>query len=273
MMRVYFCCRELPEKVSQHALAYSVLEKKAAEHFPECAAEKPVYDRKKRGKPFRRDCPGLQFNISHCRRGIAVALGRLPVGVDMERRFAWKEKLAERICQEQEFLWLLSLPEGPVRESYFNRVWSRKEAYLKCTGSGFCRDPREFSVIEKVSVCGQAGAPADEAKGIFADGRQNEAGRQKETDRQRHPQAEGEKAREESPVKGKPSMKKEKPDAPYGEDARDKKNEAQVRQVNLVIDGDRYFFFELQCPEFTLVSCSQDSHLECFEQVFEEDLF
>ena len=54
------------------------------------------------GKPlpslFSGSAPGSEsfFSISHCKKAVAVATDRDNNGVDMERRFPWKESLARR---------------------------------------------------------------------------------------------------------------------------------------------------------------------------------
>ena len=86
------------------------------------------------GKPlpslFSGSAPGSEsfFSISHCKKAVAVATDRDNNGVDMERRFPWKESLARRMCA------------GPE---------NRKESYLKYTGEGLRRSPASFCVLGK----------------------------------------------------------------------------------------------------------------------------
>lgn len=106
------------------------------------------------GKPlpalFSGSAPGSEsfFSISHCKKAVAVATDTDNNGVDMERRFPWKESLARRMCAcpENEFLLKLS---GEPKESWLQIIWSRKESYLKYTGEGLRRSPASFCVLGK----------------------------------------------------------------------------------------------------------------------------
>ena len=99
-------------------------------------------------KPVFRDRKDLWFNISHCRLGVAAVISDVPVGVDVERRFAWNEKLARRIAHPAELEAMLRLDAEKERQALLNLIWSRKESFLKCRGTGFSEDPRSFNVLE-----------------------------------------------------------------------------------------------------------------------------
>ena len=79
------------------------------EEYPEADWRNPKFGRTEYGKPYLSNHPNIQFNISHCSAGVTCALADVPVGVDMEMRFGWKEKLAQRMCHPEEFAWLMQL--------------------------------------------------------------------------------------------------------------------------------------------------------------------
>ena len=142
MIKIYFCERvPEPDKkadgISQHRLAYRLLEQSIRENWPETEKEPFHYIAAPGGKPRLEGHPEIHFNISHCAACVACALGDAPVGIDVENRFPWKESLAARICHPLE------------REQWLNRIWSRKESYLKYLGTGIRRDLREFQVWEE----------------------------------------------------------------------------------------------------------------------------
>ncbi len=92
------------------------------------------------GKPF---VPGLEqhsFNLSHTTDKIALLLSDKPCGVDIEssERVLAEEKLVRRYFHEQEAGTYFNLPPER-RRSYFFRIWTLKEAYLKAEGSGIRR--------------------------------------------------------------------------------------------------------------------------------------
>ena len=86
------------------------------------------------GKPYCRSRQDLYFSISHCPLACACAAAEHPVGVDVERRFPFRETLARRVCGEQE-LREAALLTGS-REAGLCLCWSLKEAILKMEGSG-----------------------------------------------------------------------------------------------------------------------------------------
>lgn len=147
--KVYYC-EGLPSGISQHSLAYLLLEKALREEYPEADWRNPKFGRTEYGKPYLSNHPNIQFNISHCSAGVTCALADVPVGVDMEMRFGWKEKLAQRMCHPEEFAWLMQLDAIKEREQQLNRIWSRKESWLKCLGIGLRRDLRECKVTGTV---------------------------------------------------------------------------------------------------------------------------
>lgn len=153
MIKIYFCERVPdPDKkadgISQHRLAYRLLEQSIRENWPETEKEPFHYTAAPGGKPRLEGHPEIHFNISHCAACAACALGDAPVGIDVENRFPWKESLAARICHPLERERLRKL-EPEEQEQWLNRIWSRKESYLKYLGTGIRRDLREFQVWEE----------------------------------------------------------------------------------------------------------------------------
>ena len=80
------------------------------------------------GKPYSRAYPGLHFNLSHCRAACACALDTIPAGIDIERRFPYKESLMRRICTEKERRIVESCESLPERERLLQALWSMKES-------------------------------------------------------------------------------------------------------------------------------------------------
>lgn len=153
MIKIYFCERvPEPDKkadgISQHRLAYRLLEQSIRENWPETEKEPFHYIAAPGGKPRLEGHPEIHFNISHCAACVACALGDAPVGIDVENRFPWKESLAARICHPLERERLRKL-EPEEQKQWLNRIWSRKESYLKYLGTGIRRDLREFQVWEE----------------------------------------------------------------------------------------------------------------------------
>jgi 4'-phosphopantetheinyl transferase len=88
------------------------------------------------GKPWLAGVdPPLQFSLSHAGGLAAVAVAGFPLGLDIERLRPIDLALADRFFAAAEAAELARLPPA-VRERGFFQAWTRKEAYLKATGTG-----------------------------------------------------------------------------------------------------------------------------------------
>lgn len=95
--------------------------------------ELPSIEYAEGGKPYIKNYPELHFNLSHCRRYVAVAIHSSPVGVDIECRRKVSQSLIRRVCSEDE---QQSIAAAQDPDMEFLRLWTCKEAYLKYTGTG-----------------------------------------------------------------------------------------------------------------------------------------
>lgn len=90
------------------------------------------------GKPYLINHPNIHFNISHCKTTIAVAINQnSPIGIDVESRRKISDALIKKVCNEQEQN-LIKNSEDPTLT--FIKIWTRKEAYYKCIGTGIQDD-------------------------------------------------------------------------------------------------------------------------------------
>lgn len=91
----------------------------------------PPFSYNEHGKPFIPNGP--YFSISHCPKGLAVAIHSAPIGIDIEAPRRLDMDLMHRIMSphEQQLILSDSLPEMKFAE-----LWTRKEAYLKYLGTG-----------------------------------------------------------------------------------------------------------------------------------------
>lgn len=95
--------------------------------------ELPSIEYAEGGKPYIKNYPELHFNLSHCRRYVAVAIHSSPVGVDIECRRKVSQSLIRRVCSEDE---QQSIAAAQDPDMEFLRLWTCKESYLKYTGTG-----------------------------------------------------------------------------------------------------------------------------------------
>lgn len=87
------------------------------------------------GKPFSVRHPELFFNLSHCDNACACIIDNVPAGIDVERKFPYKENLERNFChpKEREILETLVMAE---REKQQQILWSLKESLVKLNGRG-----------------------------------------------------------------------------------------------------------------------------------------
>lgn len=74
----------------------------------------------------------------------ALALARLPIGVDVEL-VGGADEIPWRVLHDSEADWLRQRDVAD-RAAAFARLWSLKEAFLKALGRGLAREPASFAV-------------------------------------------------------------------------------------------------------------------------------
>lgn len=86
------------------------------------------------GKPYIDE--NIYFNITHSAGVAAAALNDTEIGIDIEKIRDFDERILERICTEKEKEYILSEKDETKRNKRFFQIWTLKEAYLKCIGTG-----------------------------------------------------------------------------------------------------------------------------------------
>jgi 4'-phosphopantetheinyl transferase len=97
----------------------------------------------------------LQFNLAHSNQLMLVALTRIGiVGIDVEwmPRTVDIESVAHQFFDDCEYEALMAQPDDRRSLAFFN-LWTRKEAYLKATGSG-------LGDLNRITVSFLPGEPA-----------------------------------------------------------------------------------------------------------------
>ena len=127
------------------------------------------------GKPCFTEYPDLYFSASHTRNCVVLASSEVPVGIDTEMYAPLDDaaySIARNYFTADEYESIVSSSDPAER---FYRIWTAKEAFLKCTGEGLSRPldsfsvyslPEGYSLEQKlysaniISVC-RRGEPAD----------------------------------------------------------------------------------------------------------------
>lgn len=111
------------------------------------------------GKPHLAGTPsqaGVHFNLSHSAGVAAVAVGRSPVGIDIEsvHDLSDPDAIAARFFAPSELRALRRAPDAQQQRTFFS-FWTCKEAYLKALGGGIARGLASFEV-DIDALCGPA---------------------------------------------------------------------------------------------------------------------
>ena len=116
------------------------------------------------GKPYSAAVPKLAFNLSHCDTACACIIGDAlqcethleskalaSVGIDVERKFPYKENLNRSLCHEKEraVLQKLDLEEQQRQQQI---LWSLKESLVKLDGRGLGYGLREIDLSEYLPI-------------------------------------------------------------------------------------------------------------------------
>ena len=97
--------------------------------------QQPIFLYNDYGAPYIEGGP--HFSISHCKRGIAVAVSENPIGIDIEIIRTFSPELMRKTMNEDEQLRITS---SAIPEVEFIRFWTQKEALLKLQGTGIISD-------------------------------------------------------------------------------------------------------------------------------------
>ena len=88
-------------------------------------------DYSENGKPFLKNNSSLFFNISHCKSGIAVAVSKSPVGIDIQEISHYNSMVAKRVFSSEEQNYVTESDNPDIE---FTRIWTLKECALKYDG-------------------------------------------------------------------------------------------------------------------------------------------
>lgn len=99
-----------------------------------------------KGKPFFRFNPNLHFSISHTNEYIAIAFSDKPIGIDIEKERKSKLEIAYRFFHPKETEYLSSIKDIKEQNKAFTKIWTIKESYVKCTGTGIANNFKSFYI-------------------------------------------------------------------------------------------------------------------------------
>jgi len=108
------------------------------------------------GKPYLKNFPNVNFNISHSSGFVVCAIDAKPIGIDIEEvKPLDYETIADNFFSESELNYIFK-HSLDLRLSKFFEIWTLKESYIKCCGQGLSTRLQSFSIEidqdEKIEV-------------------------------------------------------------------------------------------------------------------------
>ncbi len=106
------------------------------------------------GKPYFPGNPALHISFSHSGERALCALGKNPVGCDVEQVRPVMRSMYRRCLTDDEYAALSALPLSAWADRFI-RLWVLKESLMKATGRGLRLDPADISLdlTDGVHLC------------------------------------------------------------------------------------------------------------------------
>lgn len=143
--REYVCQQKSLSDRINGAFSYLLLQKLTTDGFGIIDSAPFTYN--EHGKPCFSES-NLSFSISHCRSAAAAAVSEHEVGLDIIDKRELPEKLAERICSEEE---LNRFNASQDKQLFLLRLWCEKESLAKLDGSGFTKGFKIYDTTKKTA--------------------------------------------------------------------------------------------------------------------------
>lgn len=123
------------------SLGVEILIKKACEDFGiDYFNEDIIFN--EYGKPYFKNAKYF-FNTSHSGKYAFCVISYVEIGCDIEEIYEYKERVAERFFSEKERKYI---EISPNKDEMFYRLWTLKESYLKCLGTGLSTSLNSFEL-------------------------------------------------------------------------------------------------------------------------------
>lgn len=130
---------------SQRALIGNVLARYAVCKALHIKNTDIVFGKNQYGKPLLLNSSLIDFNISHSGNWVVCAVSDGQVGIDVEVVRNTDFEIARRFFSPDEYTALLNRP-ADERQTYFYKIWTIKESYIKAEGKGLSIPLDSFTV-------------------------------------------------------------------------------------------------------------------------------
>lgn len=99
------------------------------------------------GKPYLVDYESLHFSLSHSFDRVMCTMSDFEIGCDCEKVRDIDLHIADRFYSRSEKAYIDKIDNHKDREEAFFKIWTLKESYIKCIGTGLSTPLTSFSVI------------------------------------------------------------------------------------------------------------------------------
>lgn len=104
------------------------------------------FNKNQYGKPYLKEYPNFNFNISHSGDYVLCAIDDKPIGVDVEEVKPIEcEEIAKNFFTAKEFDYIVN-QDSKFQLDRFYEIWTLKESYIKCCGQGLSMPLKSFSI-------------------------------------------------------------------------------------------------------------------------------
>lgn len=104
------------------------------------------FNKNQYGKPYLKEYPNFNFNISHSGDYVLCAIDDKPIGVDVEEVKPIEcEEIAKNFFTAKEFNYIVN-QDLKFQLDRFYEIWTLKESYIKCCGQGLSIPLKSFSI-------------------------------------------------------------------------------------------------------------------------------
>ena len=129
-------------------IASDYLCRKAVSEHCGIAPEEIVFSKNKYGKPYTENV-SVHFNSSHSADMVICCISDDEIGIDIEKIKPFNPKAANKFATEDELEYISS------KENGFFEIWTLKEAYFKCVGTGLGSNIKSvsFNITQNGITC------------------------------------------------------------------------------------------------------------------------
>lgn len=124
----------------------------AVAEFCGISTDEIEFGTKEKGKPFAKGLD-VHFNVSHSGDIAVCAVSGREIGIDIEKIREIKADACRKFANENEIEYINSNKNG------FFEIWTLKEAYFKCVGTGLGADIKNvwFDITKNGIICSEKG--------------------------------------------------------------------------------------------------------------------